>query len=221
MLCAALAAAALFYLASSGGSGRARAGGGTPGAGFVLSRAAAAVELEAALDEDPNLGSCFEQQAMLPGLPAYVCAELRCLWSEAAGRGVDLWTHPLRLLPAGVAASACPRPRGGQAPTPAGGAPVAVSFVVSMHNSVESTAQALLELFRTAHEAGSAEFIVVDDGSTEDLAPLAATAAALRALFGVEVVVLTNPSAQGYGAANSRGIRAARGEFVALANNDM
>lgn len=42
-----------------------------------------------------------------------------------------------------------------------------VAFIITMHNFVKGTAQGILELFRTAHEVPGAEFILVDDGSTE------------------------------------------------------
>jgi hypothetical protein len=46
-------------------------------------------------------------------------------------------------------------------------------------------------------------------------------AALLQQLFGIQFVYLVNEKAQGYGAANTRGIDAASGEFIVLINNDM
>eukprot|EP00887_Chlorella_sp_A99_P006816 scaffold2.g6816.t1 len=187
---------------------------------FGLRRAAAAVFLEHAAAANPVAGVCHEQRAVLPDASERVCRNLHCLWSDAAGANVDLWLQPLRALPEDSVAGRCPRPAGGQGPLPAGAAP-AVSFVVTMHNNAEVTAQCLLELFRTAHEAESAEIVLVDDGSTEDVGAALETVARLRRLFGMEIVVLRNAVALGYGPANTRGIDAARGEFVALINNDM
>jgi GT2 family glycosyltransferase len=56
------------------------------------------------------------------------------------------------------------------------------------------------------------ETIVVDNGSTDDSAGLAAGE------FGARVI--RNAENRGFCAANNQGIRAARGEFIALLNND-
>lgn len=60
---------------------------------------------------------------------------------------------------------------------------------------------------------GDLEVIVVDDGSTDD------TAAGIRALQDERVVYLHQPNA-GRSAARNRGLAAARGEFVALLDDD-
>lgn len=135
---------------------------------YHLHRAGPAVVLENALDSDPAMGICNGQRAVLSGVPDRVCLSLHCLWSDAAAAYVDLWAQPLRELPAADRPGHCPAPEGGQGPVPAGQTP-RISFIISMHNNAEITAQCLLELFRTAHEVESAEYILVDDGSTEDL----------------------------------------------------
>lgn len=56
------------------------------------------------------------------------------------------------------------------------------------------------------------EMIVVDNGSSDGSADLAETG------FGARVI--RNPENRGFCAANNQGIQAARGEFVALLNND-
>ncbi len=58
----------------------------------------------------------------------------------------------------------------------------------------------------------SFETIVVDNGSTDGSAGVA------EAEFGAQVI--RNPENRGFCAANNQGIRAARGDFVALLNND-
>ena len=56
------------------------------------------------------------------------------------------------------------------------------------------------------------EVIVVDNGSTDGSADLA------EREFGARVI--RNPENRGFCAANNQGIAAARGEFIALLNND-
>ena len=51
--------------------------------------------------------------------------------------------------------------------------------------------------------------------------PPCQTVERLQLLFGAEVVHMRNEKALGYGQANTKGIEAARGEYVALINNDM
>lgn len=136
--------------------------------GLNVSRSAAAAQLEKHIDSDPMLGACLEQEPLLQGMAVSMCKNLRCLWSEIQQSNVDLWLSPLRLLSSDAMPTTCPLPQGGQQPIAEGKKPV-VSFVVSMHNGGQVTAQCLLELFRTAREVDSAEYILVNDGSTEDV----------------------------------------------------
>jgi len=62
----------------------------------------------------------------------------------------------------------CDQPRGGQLPVPAGRQPH-ISFILTLHNNASLTTKCLLELFRTSREVPSAEYVIVDDGSTEDI----------------------------------------------------
>lgn len=139
--------------------------------------------LERKVDADPIVGVCYRQSAMLQPVPDYVCRTLECLWVEDLQLNIDLWAYPLRVLPGPSEFSnrQCPIPHGGQRPVPEGQRPH-ISFVVTAHNNALATAQCLLELFRTAHEVPSAEYIVVDDGSTEDMAVLAEVGYCIGAL---------------------------------------
>ena len=88
--------------------------------------------------------------------------------------------------------------------------PRQVAFVITMHNFVKGTAQGLLELFRTAHEVPSAQFILVDDGSSEADDTVAQAGARMRHYFGADFTYIRNDPPLGYGAANMAGARLAR-----------
>lgn len=137
--------------------------------GACLSRAEQLVQLEQRIDQDEQLGICCNQRPLLDDTSPAVCMHLSCLWSDAVQRPVDMHHRPLQLLPAGdPSRHRCPSPGGGQRPVPAGLQPE-VSFIITMHNGGQNTARCLLELFRTAREVESAEYVLVNDGSTEDV----------------------------------------------------
>lgn len=152
---------------------------------FGLERARAAVHLERKVDADPMVGLCHRGASQLQPVPDYVCRLLECLWVEDLQLNIDMWSYPLRVLPgpSEFRAGQCSVPHGGQRPVPEGARPH-VSFVLTMHNSVGVTAQCLLELFRTAHEVPSAEYIIVDDGTSEDTGPLMQVGAQVAAALG-------------------------------------
>jgi hypothetical protein len=56
-------------------------------------------------------------------------------------------------------------PSGGQRPTPDGAAPL-VTYLLTFKDHYRETENCLASLLRYAHEAASAEFLLVDDGST-------------------------------------------------------
>ena len=178
------------------------------------------MQLESFVDSQVRLGLCYRGVPVLDGVEPHVCQKLRCLWSAEASANVDMWLNPMAELPAYALEGRCPEPRGGQRAAADTGTP-RISFIVTMHNNVASTARCLLELFRTAHEVDSVECVVVDDGSTENTDEVVRLAAALRHYFGAAVLYLRNSEAQGYGEANTKGINAASGQYVALINNDM
>ena len=88
----------------------------------------------------------------------------------------------------------------------AGIAPVRVSVVVPARNEAQGLA-AVLEGVRRALGDVPHEILVVDDGSTDGTGDVAARAGAR---------VLRHPLPMGNGAAVKAGIRAARGEWIAL-----
>jgi glycosyltransferase involved in cell wall biosynthesis len=84
-----------------------------------------------------------------------------------------------------------------------------VSVVIPVYNGAAFLREALQSVF--AQDYAACEVIVVDDGSTDD------SVACARAFPGVRVETQAN---QGNAAARNRGIALARGEFVALIDQD-
>jgi len=90
-----------------------------------------------------------------------------------------------------------------------------VSFIIPLFNALPLT-QAMLASLRATLPAGLAyEIILVDDGSTDG------TRAWLATLADPPFRVVLNEKNLGYAAANNRGAALARGEFLALLNNDL
>ena len=91
-----------------------------------------------------------------------------------------------------------------------------VSFLIPLYNCL-ALSQAMLASLRATLPAGLAhEIVFIDDGSTDGTRPWLATLAADPA-----VRVILQPENLGYAAANNAGAALARGEFLALLNNDL
>ena len=73
---------------------------------------------------------------------------------------------------------------------------------------------------RTAREASSAEYILVDDGSTEDISIAVDTGQQLQHLFGIAFRLVRNELPTGYGPANNAGVQAATAKLIALLHCD-
>ncbi|CAF2120977.1 unnamed protein product [Rotaria magnacalcarata] len=79
----------------------------------------------------------------------------------------------------------------------------------------------ILELFRTSNEAESAEFIVVDDGSTENLKTVREVLNTIEDLFGASVSFIRNRARVGILASNMIAAAQARGDYLAFINTDI
>ena len=90
-----------------------------------------------------------------------------------------------------------------------------VSFVIPLYNGLAFTQAMLATLRETLPRDEASEIIFVDDGSTDG------TRAWLAGLAAPDVRVLLNERNLGYAGANNRGAAAARGEWLALLNNDL
>lgn len=86
-----------------------------------------------------------------------------------------------------------------------------VSVVVPSHNRARLLARTLRSIL--TQEMGDLEVIVVDDGSTDDTAAVAAATDS-------RVRVFRNQVPDGVSAARNRGIAAARGEWIAFCDDD-
>lgn len=85
------------------------------------------------------------------------------------------------------------------------------SIVIPVHNNASDLSACLESVRRQAFDRSCYEVIVVDNNSTDDTRKVAAS-------FGV--MVLEEKDFQSSYAARNRGIRAARGEFVAFTDSD-
>jgi GT2 family glycosyltransferase len=90
-----------------------------------------------------------------------------------------------------------------------------LSFVIPLYNCLPFTQTMLASLRATLPSGLAHEIILVDDGSTDGTREWLAT------LTDQPFRVVLNEKNLGYAAANNRGAALARGEFIALLNNDL
>ena len=179
------------------------------------------IALENHIDKHDDLGACHEGKPIIDDVEERFCAPLRCLVSPITGEMIDVDARPLRPLSKNAGTEPpCRQPSGGQTRTSSKYRPQ-VSFIMPVHNNVLSAAQSILELFRTAHEVPSAQFIVVNDGSTEDFSSLHFVIARLQKLFGINVALLRSPTNHGFSAAVRAGLLHSKGKWVVLVNSDV
>ncbi len=85
-----------------------------------------------------------------------------------------------------------------------------ISVVMAVKDNLEWTEQSIVSILKTPLE--SLELILIDNGSQEETQ---------HYLEGVEAILIRNEKNQGCAAAWNQGVRAARGEFVCIVNNDI
>ncbi|MEW5297743.1 MAG: hypothetical protein WDW36_000928 [Sanguina aurantia] len=143
-----------------------------------------AKSLDDHLSRVSDLGPCFEGASVLEQVPNKACVDLYCLQSTRCDVAVDLASHLMLQQIPSPANVKCSVPSGGQVRSTN---PVQLSIIIAVRgNSNQHIMQAtycLLELFRTASEASSAEFlIVIDDSSNSEDSSNPLTAASGRAI---------------------------------------
>ena len=90
------------------------------------------------------------------------------------------------------------------------------SIIVPSCNPLESTWHCIAALMRYTRRPW--ELIVVNDGSSDETS---AYLESVRDAVSVPVTVITNVTSRGIAAAINQGLKAARGEYLVLLNNDV
>lgn len=152
------------------------------------------------------------------------CEQLFCLRSAA---NPDVWIDltfraftPAHLT-SNKAFAVCTTPFGGQDGIASRKTTqTQVSFIFTVYNNVDLVKRSILEAFRTSREADSVEYIVVDDGSTDDTSEIERIGSVIREHFGVPFKLIKNVGKRGFGQANNAGAREAVGEYLAILNSD-
>lgn len=167
-------------------------------------------------------GAC---SGVAPMYLSSICGRLYCLQSlRFAGTYIDLFYHAFQQVTDPSVLYMCEEPAGGQIGFRSGkeqkSKEVQVSFIITFKDQPKRTVQCMLELFRTSREADSVEFVLVNDGSTNDTSLVDAAAKTMQTHFGTVITKVHNRHSAGYGMANNMGVKAASGKFIVLMNND-
>lgn len=181
----------------------------------VVHRSSFAASMEHALEANATHGICDDGQPLLIGAPKHICHPQACLWSARLQRNIDLSFHGLADLPWDAHPARCAEPDGGQTGGSTAAAP-AVSLVLLSGKDAELAAQGLLELFRTAREAESAELLVMDSTEGNGGRLLERAAARLIHCFGVRLRLLRAPANAAPWAAAELGLKAASAPYAAV-----
>jgi O-antigen biosynthesis protein len=173
-------------------------------------------------DHWPRIGFCRENQSLLDDVPNEVCVKRNCLISWKIATLVDLdqlliHSDPETLTYQGNLHE-CALPSGGQ--TASDGVPE-ISFIYTLYNNDKVSARSILEVFRTAHEVSSAEFIILNDGSTEDMSVTYRIIKLLKDLFNAKIKLIEHQTSQGYGISNNHALDNAQGVYALLLNTDV
>ena len=174
-----------------------------------------------------GMGSCNKGKSLIIGILGDACIRKRCLFaingSSSFGSAIELdkLSHSSPDFAQWLGdKSRCYKPKGGQTASPSTEPPL-VSFIFTVYNNDAMVAKAILEVFRTAHEVSSAEFVILHDGHTEPM-PLTRTLLSnMKELFGTNIKQLKHETAQGYGASNNEALAAATGTYAVLLNSDV
>ena len=90
-----------------------------------------------------------------------------------------------------------------------------------MHNHVDVTLECLLALLRQANELPSVEYVLVDDGSLEDVEKVRIFLQHMKESFSIRVKFHRQHRGIGYASIMTQATRLAEGRFLMLLNNDV
>ena len=161
-----------------------------------------------------DLGPCvenksvfFETSGQQPCIP-----EPACIYSLKK-QEIDILDYDMQLSKRTI----CDELVAGQRPSK----DVEVSFITTNFNQPVVTSRCLIQLFRTAKEAVSVEYVVIDDKSTVSIAPLKHLINKMRDYFSCRVQFHVNSQNLGYSASNNKGVQISAGNYIVLLNNDV
>jgi hypothetical protein len=141
-------------------------------------------------------GPCYGTKSQVFGFPDTMCAPDGCIWSPKIQQNVAISLYPFRIV-AKSKRSRCPSPRGGQFWLPGYESDITISFIIAMKNDVANALACIIQVFKVSREVDSAEVIVVDDGSTDNLTALYDMIHDLRSLFKFKISMLRNAESLG------------------------
>eukprot|EP01041_Mallomonas_annulata_P000373 gene373-680_t len=156
------------------------------------------------------------------------CIRRRCIYSIFTNTSID--TSELLLSNKNIPCTQDMKvfqPSGGQISTTTSGQDSTsiplISFIFILHNNPNGAMSSILEVWRTLHEVSSAEFIVVDDGSTTEMSSVQQLLNELQILFGTKSTWLSNNSELGYATSCNKALSVAKGKYTLflLMNSDV
>ncbi len=123
--------------------------------------------------------------------------------------------------------SLCHKPKGGQLPANKGGRDregeregdeyhdregesrsqkrIQLSYIYTLHNNAILSVSSIMEVFRTSHETNNAEYVIIDDGSSEDMSIVYALVCNLQYLFDISITYKRHDVSKGYLLSNNDG----------------
>lgn len=180
----------------------------------------------------PMIGYCRGNKSLIEDIHHDICYRRSCVYSTTAQDYVDIDKMIDKTMQKDVSfrlttlrwkwqgeLKECRQPTGGQLTLDTSSTSPQISFVFILHDQIEIASQVFLEVFRTAFEAKSMEWIVIDDGSREDMTAVQSVLQSVRELFGLSIVTIRHQQRMGYLASLQLALRHAKGEYVMLLNS--
>ncbi|GAX77807.1 hypothetical protein CEUSTIGMA_g5250.t1 [Chlamydomonas eustigma] len=144
------------------------------------------------------------------------CAHGSCMHSFLTGDPIDLDKKPFTKVPKSDT-RACMGPVGGQQPFHMTVSTThTISFILTTRNNDAKVYKTMLELFRTAKEAPSIQFVVYDDASDHVPSRVVVALHTMREQFGTNVLFIRGNTTLGASGAIHAAIQASSGEFFVL-----